>query len=539
VSDEPRNPVDQTSDESVSDSALTRKELLKKGAAAGAAIAIVSPGAAQAAIRSAKQARGGILQVAISSARPADNYDPIRQPNQFSGVLGTALYNTLVRYDDQTWEVFPALASGIRNSADYKTWTFTIRRDVEWHDGKPLTAEDAAWTLHRILTPSLTPNLLARLSSVLEPKGIRVLNRRTLRLVLTNPDPFLPLILGQRDAELVQNGQGRQFGQVNGVGTGPFKLKSFQPGVSAEVERFTNYWEEGMPVLDGVRMVVIAEQATKLQSVVSGDSHFSDPIPPALLPVARSSRGINVQLARSARMMDIAMQQDQQPFTDNRVRTAFKLAVDRKRLITLAARGYGAWTSDIPVQRTDPFFPPGLLNRERDLALARRLLAEAGYPDGLDVTLNTTDLNGEKDFALAVAEMVREAGIRIRIREWDPATYLAQVWLRTPMYTQGAWSRRHPNEILSLTLLAPPTQGSFNEPHFTDPRLATLLANGRAAKTEADRRRFFRQALSIVANNSGWLIPYFYHVPFVSKSTVKRVGLDTVSIINFKQATIS
>ena len=520
---------------------LTRAEILRRAAIVGGAAAIttVSPGLAQAAIREAAQQRGGVLQCAIASATPADNADPIRQPNQFTGVLGTALYNTLVRYDQDTWEVFPMLAARWNHSADYKRWTFVLRQGVEFHDGKTLTAQDVAWTLHRILTQSLTPNLYARLSSVLDHNGIRVLNRRTVRLVLKSPDPFLLLVLGQRDAEIVQNGQGETRGRVNGVGTGPFKLKSLQPGVSAEVERFTNYWEEGrLPLLNGVRLVVIAEQSTKLQSVASGPSHFSDPIPPSLLPVARRTSGLRVQLARSARMMDVAMQQDVAPFNDNRVRTAFKLAIDRKRLITLAARGYGSVAADIPVQRIDPYFPPSLNNRSRDLVMARNLLSAAGHRDGLDVTLNTTDLNGEKDFALAFAEMVREANIQVRVREWDPATYTSQVWLRTPMFTQGAWSRRHPNEILALTLLAPATAGSFNEPHFTDPRLAQLVNQARAAQDPTRQRNLFRQALQLVADNSGWVVPYFYHVPFISKAGVREVGLDPVSIINFKRATI-
>jgi peptide/nickel transport system substrate-binding protein len=525
----------------ISAEGLTRAEILKRAAAIGgaAAFATVPPSVAQAAIREAEQRRGGVLQCAISSATPADNADPIRQPNQFSGVLCTALYNTLVRYDENTWEVSPMLAAQWDHSNDFKRWTFVLRQGVEFHDGKTLTAQDVAWTLHRILTQSLTPNLFARLSSVLDHSGIRVMNRRTIRLVLKNPDPFLLLVLGQRDAEIVQNGQGEVRGRVNGIGTGPFRLRNVQPGVSAEVSRFNNYWEPGrLPLLEGVRLVVIAEQSTKLQSVANGPSHFSDPIPPSLLPVARRTSGLRVQLARNARMMDVAMQQDAEPFTDNRVRTAFKLAIDRKRLITLAARGYGAWTVDVPVQRIDPYFPPGLLSRSRDLAMARSLISAAGHPNGLDVTLNTTDLNGEKDFALAFAEMVREANINVRVREHDPATYTSQIWLRTPMFTQGAWSRRHPNEILAITLLAPAAQGSFNEPHFTDPRLAQLVNSARAAQDPLTQRNLFRQALQLAGSNSGWVIPYFYHVPFLSKANVRGVGLDPVSIINFKRATV-
>lgn len=478
---------------------------------------------------SAAPTTGGIMQFAVTDAAPAESLDPATTYITDDAAIGATLYEGLVRYDSN-WEIIPAIAESWDVSEDATEWTFTLREGVTFHDGKPVTAEDVGYSIERNLDPDLGSAIYSRLSESLDAKGIEAVDDTTITFKLKRPDSLFTLVVGTRQGHVVPAGT-KDFSDGNG--SGPFRLVSFNPGRDWEVEKNPDYWDTGKPYLDGVRGVAIKEQATKVQSVVSGDSHIGDRMDASLVQTVTSSDTAVVLTVESQNFLDIAMDATQDPFTDPKIQMAVKMAVDRDALLTIAQQGYGSVTSDVPVPADDPFFPQSIGVRQQDIEGAKALLAEAGYADGIDLTLYTSDVfGGLVDMAVAFKEIVAPAGIRVEVEKHPTDTYWDQVWLVKPMYC-SYYNRRHPNEALNLTYT---TNAEWNEGRYNNPDLDALLAEGLATTDPAEQNAIYQEALALVANEAGMMIPYFIDTQWPAKTNVNGMIFDPSRSIMFHEA---
>jgi peptide/nickel transport system substrate-binding protein len=520
---------------------LTRRQLLKgaAGIAAGASVlGIAGCGGDEGtgvgtdgATETTAVKRGGILQVSFSDSSTDESLDPaISELNNDSFYTGQ-IYEGLTVADTE-WGVHPVLAEKWESNDDASEWTFTLRQGVTFHDGTPFTAQDAAYSISRLLDEDLGSPLFSRLEPSLDADGISVPDEATLVLTLKRPDSLMPLALSARHAMIVKDGT-EDFSVANAIGTGPFKVKSFRPGQSWEVEKNTTYWEQGLPYLDGIRGVVIGEQATKVQSVVSGESHIADPINYS----AASTVTGNAQLLEftGATYLLVAMDQTKEPFNDERVVDAIKMAVGREQVLNAVFQGYGDITADVPVPQDDFFYPTDL-STEQDVEGAKALLAEAGYPDGIDLELNTSDsYGGMVDLAVAFQQVVEPAGIRVKVNQGSPDTYWDQVWLVKPMYV-SYYTRRHPNEILSVTYAS---NAPWNECKLKNPELDDLLSEGLRTTDREAQRQIYQDALRLVNDKHGTSIPAFVSKLWVKKNNVQGEELELSRGMIMKRAYIA
>jgi peptide/nickel transport system substrate-binding protein len=520
---------------------LTRRQLLKgaAGIAAGASVLGIAgcggddegTGAGTGGTATGEVKRGGILQVSFSDSSTDESLDPaISELNNDSFYTGQIYEGLTVA--DTDWGVHPVLAEKWESNEDASEWTFTLRQGVTFHDGTPLTSKDAAYSIGRLLDENIGSPLFSRLEPSLDPDGIAAPDDTTLVLTLKRPDSLMPLALSARHAMIVKDGTS-EFDVANAIGTGPFKVKSFQPGQSWEVERNTNYWEQGVPYLDGIRGVVIGEQSTKVQSVVSGEAHIADPINYS----AATTVSGNAELLEftGATYLLVAMDQTKEPFNDERVVDAIKMAVDRDQVLQAVFQGYGDTTADVPVP-PDDFFYPTDLSTEQDVEGAKALLAEAGYPDGIDLELNTSDsYGGMVDLAVAFQQVVEPAGIRVKINQGSPDTYWDQVWLVKPMYV-SYYTRRHPNEILSVTYAS---NAPWNECKLENPELDDLLSQGLETTDREAQKTIYQDALRLVNDKHGTAIPAFVSKLWVKKSSVQGEELELSRGMIMKRAYIA
>jgi peptide/nickel transport system substrate-binding protein len=520
---------------------LTRRQLLKgaAGIAAGASVlGLAGCGGDEGtgvgtggATGTTAVKRGGIMQVSFSDSSTDESLDPaISELNNDSFYTGQ-IYEGLTVADTE-WGVHPVLAEEWESNEDATEWTFTLRQGVTFHDGTPFTAQDAAYSIGRLLDEDVASPLFSRLEPSLDPDGISVPDDATLVLTLKRPDSLMPLALSARHAMIVKDGTA-DFSVANAIGTGPFKVKSFRPGQSWEVERNTSYWEQGLPYLDGIRGVVIGEQSTKVQSVVSGEAHIADPINYS----AASTVTGNAELLEfsGATYLLVAMDQTKEPFNDERVVDAIKMAVDREQMLNAVFQGYGDVTADVPVP-PDDFFYPTDLSTEQDIEGAKALLAEAGYPDGIDLELNTSDsYGGMVDLAVAFQQVVEPAGIRVKINQGSPDTYWDQVWLVKPMYV-SYYTRRHPNEILSVTYAS---KAPWNECKLKNPELDDLLSEGLRTTDRDEQQQIYQDALRQVNDKHGTSIPAFVSKLWVKKNNVRGEELELSRGMIMKRAYIA
>ncbi|MDQ3858930.1 MAG: ABC transporter substrate-binding protein [Actinomycetota bacterium] len=520
---------------------LTREELLRRGAAG---VIFLSGGSLLAACgggdgeegeqgQGGTPRRGGVLQLAISdTGGPKESLDPAVQTNVNDGIYTDLLYDALT-VADADFNVHPVLAESWEANSDVTEWTFNLRQGVTWHDGKPFTSKDAAFSIERQLNEKLGSGIYDRLSQSLDKDGIQTPDAGTLVLKLKRPDSLIPLTLSARQARLVQSGT-TDFSK--GIGTGAFMLKSFTPARSWELQKNPKYWDKGVPYLDGVRGVIITEQSTKVQSVVSGESHVSDNIDFSAAATVKGNPNVQLMEFKNATYLLIAMDSTKPPFDDERVRMALKIAVDRDRVVQTAYQGYGETTSDVPVPSSDPFFPQEVGARAQNIDEAKQLLTDAGYPDGIDVELITSQAYGAMvDLAVAYGQVVEPAGIRVKIKQWPADTFWDQVWLVKPMYT-SYYTRRHPNEALSITYTS---NAPWNESKLKSKELDDLVAKGLATTDEEEQKQAYQDALTIVANEAGTSIPAFINRLHVAKKNVRGVQLGHQTSVMVKKAYIA
>jgi peptide/nickel transport system substrate-binding protein len=464
--------------------------------------------------------RGGMIQATFSDASTKENLDPALSTLSNDSFYTGQIYEALTVADTE-WNVHPVLAEKWEPNEDATEWTFTLRQGVTFHDGSPFTSKDAAYSISRLVDEEFGSPLFSRLEASLAKDGIQAPDDATLVLSLKRPDSLMPLALSARHASIVKDGT-TEVSQETALGTGPFKIKSFQPGRGWEVEKNPDYWEKGLPYLDGIRGVVVGEQSTKVQSVTAGESHIADPIDYSAASTVEGAGGAGLLEFKGATYLLIAMDQTKEPFTDERVVDAIKMAVDRDRVLQAVYQGYGDVTADVPVPPNDPFYPTDL-SAEQDIDGAKQLLADAGYADGIDVELITSaSYGGMVDLAVAFQQVVADAGIRVKIKQWSPDTYWDQVWLVKPMYV-SYYTRRHPNEILSVTYAS---NAPWNEAKLKNDRLDELLAEGLRTTDEEEQTSIYQDALREVADKHGTSIPAFVSKLWVKKNNVRGEELE-------------
>lgn len=514
------------------DREVTRRQMLRRAGLVAAAPGVMgllqacgSTAAAPSKASGGSPKRGGTMQIATDQMFEGDSLDPLLNINDGQGIAQGLLRECLSALDVNQ-AASPLLASWVANS-NFTQYELTLRRGVTFHNGKPLTATDVAWNLDRNVNPKLGSNLLARLSGSIDPSGIEVVDAQHLKLKLLRSDSGLMSPLGR--LFLCPAGT-TDFNK--GVGTGPFTLESWVPGVSCRTVRNPHYWRSDLPYLDGVDMFQISETSTKTESVMSGPSDVTEIDYQSVPLVSGAERSGTVQLLKGHEfsLLNVAMNMTARPYSDNRVREALKRSVDRQALIRTAYAGYGSVAADAPAPIDDPQFPSSLKPRtEQDLALAHKLMTAAGYPNGLQITLPCSNDSLHATFALAFAQAVTGSPFTISVQQHPGDTYWNKIYLNVPIFVSD-WNRRTAVDSTSAMLY-----GSSDEVHWNNPQASALL-NRALASTGSEQDAAVGQMLTIISETSGEIIPAYRDRLFMAKASVRNLGLNVTSLYSFTSA---
>ena len=332
--------------------ALSREEFLRGTAglaAAGTGMGLIVPSA----LARGEAKKGGTLHLVYTDTSAAETTDPTVQTG--IAVSQPALnnsYDRLTYIVPGTWALRPRLAVAWHASADAKTWTFKLRKGVKFHNGKPLTSKDVAWSYRHILDKKNGSSAYARLSAELDPSGITTPDAHTVRVRLKKADAQFAIFMGTYQTGIYPNGVDPK---KTPIGTGPFMLKSWKPTLGWEMVRNPNYWVRGLPYLDSVRAVYIADPNTKVQAVTNGDADMSDRIPFTQVNSIKQNKSLKLFTLPGAVFLDYSFDQTQAPYTDTRVIKAIKMAVNRRVVMQAAIQGQGVLTGDVPELPNDPY----------------------------------------------------------------------------------------------------------------------------------------------------------------------------------------
>ena len=463
--------------------------------------------------------RGGVLLAAIGADAPS--LDP-HQEQTFATLQPVApLYSTLLQIDPYSYpNVIGDVASEWNISPDGLTYTFKIRQDIRFHDGSPLTAADVKATYDKILFP---------------PDGVRSIRKHHYSAVarVEAPDPSTVVFkLKFPSASLLVNlaspwnvifpkkylDKDPNYFKSNVAGSGPFRFKSYTRGSTFEGERNPDYFVKDRPYLNGYKFFISTETSVRAAAIRSGRAYieFRD-LPLAEVEAIRKQLGDKVVVQQTPFIihLDIAMNNTVKPFTDVRVRKALTLGLDRytggKVLHALTGlRDVGALTRPGTEWAMSPAelekFPGFGRDAEKNRAEARRLLAEAGYPNGLKVTLKNRNVKlPYQDFAVYVIQEWRRIGVEAEHRPLETAAWYAdgrdQGNFEVMVFPTGHFVDE-PDALLAPYI----TGSSQNWARFSNPGIDDLYSRQARTLDPVERRKLVIELQKIVLENA-------YHMP--------------------------
>jgi peptide/nickel transport system substrate-binding protein len=367
--------------------------------------------------------RGGTFTVGVISGGQEENLFPGTSVGTPDFVRDYNLYNLLFYLGKNVTPLVPGLALSAEPNTDASVWTFKLRDGVTWHDGKPFTADDVVYNFQAVWSNASLNYSAGFLTGMVDFKNVRKLDSLTVQVPLISPAAQFPTIFAYFDFPVVQEGATAKTAAVNPVGTGPFKFSSFTPGSRSVFTANKDYWETGRPYVD--QLVVdssFTDTNSLFNALLQGTVNLFPSIPLVTAREQLSSRQVQILSSPfAAQSYMFAMRVDKGPFADNRVRTAFKLLVDRQAMIDGAWAGFGTVAYDLLAPGTQYY--AGDLKREQDVDQARSLLKAAGVL-GDTFTLPTCDfLPGMVESSTILAQQASAAGIKVVVNNESAATY--------------------------------------------------------------------------------------------------------------------
>ena len=480
-------------------------------------------GAAAAALSTPLQAQtargGGTLRVSVEQA-PV-KLSPLQHRVGPEYLLGELLYSGLTRLGPGM-EAEPDLATSWSANPALTEWMFTLRPGVTFHDGSALTAADVVATFRAILDPATgSPGR----SNVGPIAGVAAIDDGTVRFTLKGPYADLPVAVAYTNAKIVPAAiLAANPAQLDreAVGTGPFKLVSYEPSRVTVVERNPGYYRPDRPLLDRVEVLLYPDSTARTAAQIAGDTDLMLNVEPTSFEQLNGAAGTKALRTASGQFLNVIMGCTQKPFDDVRVRQALSLAVDRGALVELVAEGLGTVGADVPANGAY-HFAAGLPDKAESQAEAKRLLAAAGYPRGLSVTLVASDRPGTRtQLGVALREMAGPAGFDITVQTMAHATFLDQVWLKGPFYVGFYNMQATMDAVFSLLYTA---DAPWNETKWNNASFDRLVEDARHTADEARRRALYAEAQRLMYDEVPTLIPVFFDLLAAQRTRVQGFTL--------------
>ncbi|MEW6045150.1 MAG: ABC transporter substrate-binding protein [Bacillota bacterium] len=434
------------------------------------------------------------------------------------------LFNTLLRYSKDGYRLEPELLASMPTvSADGLTYTFTLRSGVRFHDGTPLRSSDVKYTFERLLTPATkSPNTwilepVVGAKEMLEGKaqqlaGLEIIDELRFRIRLSYPyAPFLSQ-LAMPPVSIYPEKAARAAGENWGlqpIGTGPFRFKEWRRGERLVFERNAGYFEKPYPYVDRLEFRIVPDEATGILEFEAGNFDITG-IPdadferltrdPRWKPYIVSQSSLNTYYY----MLNVKIP----PLNDARVRKAIAMAIDREALVNQLLTGRA--------RVANSFVSPGIPG-QKDLEVypynpqeARRLLAEAGYPNGFSIETWQTSSETWLRRNEAIQAMLRQVGIDVKIVQVDSASYRQARGQGNIPIIQGNWWADFPDPDNYLYVFFHSTQSRNYSSNYADPQVDAWLERARTLTNFDERARLYQQAERKIVVDDVAVVPLWH-----------------------------
>jgi peptide/nickel transport system substrate-binding protein len=478
---------------------LSRRDFMAFTMASGMTLAASQMMFAQAARAEAK--KGGTFKAGIGHGQTTDSLDPATWSNGFTFAFGKSTFGAPLVTVSNKSEVVPHVAESFEPSNGAQKWVFKIRKGITFHDGRSLTADDVVNTINYHIGADSKSPAKSVLSSI---TSIKADGPDTVVFELKGGNADFPYLLTDYHLSIYPSKDGK-IDFAAGIGAGPYKLKSFEPGVKLVGERNENYF--GTTYFDSIEMLSIVDKAARTNAYLAGEVDFIDRADLPTIDMIKTAPNTELYNVAGGAHYSAPMQVDQKPFDNVEVRQALKYAINRQELVDKILFGYGTAGNDNPISTGMKYGvnPAPVYAYDPDKAAA--LWKKAGM-EGKTVDLSASDaaFAGGVDAALLMAEQAKKAGININVIKEPNDSYWDNVWLKKPWCLCYWGVRPVVDMFLSVSLAA---DAAWNDTHWKNPRFNELLLAARAETDETKRAAQYAEAQQLVHDDGGQVVLMF------------------------------
>jgi len=480
---------------------FSRRDFLGRSAALGLSAIAASHLLATAAL-AAGPIKGGTMRIGLQGGASTDTPDPATYASSVGFCVGRAWGEELVRVS-ATGVVEPRLATEWSSSPDAKVWTFKIRKGVRFHNGKELTPDDVVATMERHSGAETKSGALGITRSFESVKR----NGDAVVFTLKEGNVDLPYLVG--DFHLLIQPNGGKDAPGAGIGTGPYKLVTNEPGVRYVLQRDPNYWaakERGHA--ETLEFLILNDSTARMAALQSGRVHMINRVDTKVVDLLKRVPGVKVQSVSGPAHYVFIMHTNAAPFNNQDLRLAMKYAMNRPEMVDKILRGYGTVGNDFPINSSYPLFSE-LPQRPFDTDKAAFHFKKSGHKDPIVLHTSEVAFGGAVDAAQLYQSSCAKAGIKVEVKREPGDGYWTEIWNKKTFCTSYWGGRPVQDQMYSTAYIA---GADWNETKFSNPKFDQLVKAARGELDEAKRKSIYKDIAMIQHEEGGLILPMFNDV---------------------------
>ena len=499
----------------------SRRDVLRALAAAGMAsltgvgMLTASGGAFAQAQPQPKQ--GGKIRVATQSSSSADTLDPAKGALGTDYVRGNMFYNGLTEFDSHLGAKM-GLAESLE-SKDATVWVVKLRTGVQFHDGKSLTPADVVFSLMRNKDPATASKAKTVADQFKEVKATGP-NEVTITLEGANAD--LPVILADSHFLIIKDGT-TDF--KTAVGTGPYKVKDFSPGVRTVGVKNEKYWKPGLPHIDEIELIGISDESARVNALLSGDVQLINAVSPRSTERIKSTPGFEVLETKTGEYTDLVVRDENGITGNDDFRRGMFYLQDREQIKRAVFRGFGTIANDQPIDPTNKYYLAGIPQRTFDPDKAKFYFQKSKVGSTPVQLFASPAAEGSVEMAMLLQQAAPAAGLNLQVTRVPADGYWSNHWMKHPLGF-GNVNARPSADVLFTQFFK--SDAPWNEANWKSPKFDQMLLAARGEPDDAKRKKIYGDMQVLVHETGGVGIPMFQSS--LDAHTSKLQGLGSIPL---------
>jgi peptide/nickel transport system substrate-binding protein len=497
----------------------SRRGVLRAMAAAGM-MSVTGAGlltASGEALAQAKPKQGGKIRVATQSASAADTLDPAKGSLGTDYVRGFMFYNCLTELDEHLGAKM-SLATSL-DTKDATVWVVKLRNGVQFHDGKALAPADVVYSIMRHKDPATASKAKTLADQI---KEVKATGPNEVTITLDGPNADLPVILATSHFQIIKDGT-KDF--KTAVGTGPFKLKEFSPGVRTVGVKNEKYWKPGMPHLDEVELIGIGDESARVNALLSGDVQLINSVSPRSTAQIKGAGGFSVLETKTGLYTDLIVRDDGGITGNDDFRRGMMYLQDREQMRRAIFQGYGTIGNDQPIDPTNKYYLAGLPQRAFDPDKAKFHFQKAKVGSAPMQIYASPAAEGSVEMAMFLQQVAPQAGLNLQVSRVPADGYWSNHWMKHPLGFGNINARPSADVIFTQFFKS---DAPWNEANWKSPRFDQMLLAARGEPDEAKRKKIYGDMQVLVHETGGIGIPLFQSS--LDAYTNKLKGLGSIPL---------